>query len=186
MRPAVKAHLSFLLALIALTKAAGYFLQRYQLVTSNNGYVEGAGYTDVHARLPALAPVLDLVGRGGGPPLQHPAPGVDPARPGRRRVGVRRPGGRGDLSAVLQALGEPGPEHTGGCRTSSETSRPPAPPTGSTTCRAPPYGGASSVTSSQLNDSQQTLANIRLWDPDPQIALQTFQKLQGVKSYSNT
>ena len=53
-RPAVKAHLSVLLALIALVKAAGYVLQRYQLVTSNNGYVEGAGYTDVHARLPAL------------------------------------------------------------------------------------------------------------------------------------
>ena len=54
-RPAVKAHLSVLLALIALAKAAGYLLARYQLDTSQNGYVEGAGYTDVHARLPALS-----------------------------------------------------------------------------------------------------------------------------------
>ena len=51
--PAVKAHLSVLLALIALTKAAGYVLQRWSMVNSQDGYVNGAGYTDVHARLPA-------------------------------------------------------------------------------------------------------------------------------------
>lgn len=52
--PQVKVHLSVLLALIALVKAAGYVIARYQLDTSANGYVQGAGYTDVHARLPAL------------------------------------------------------------------------------------------------------------------------------------
>ena len=52
-RPAVKAHLSVLLALIALAKAAGYVLQRWGLVNAHDGYVGGAGYTDVHARLPA-------------------------------------------------------------------------------------------------------------------------------------
>ncbi|HEX3947104.1 MAG TPA: UPF0182 family protein, partial [Acidimicrobiales bacterium] len=53
-RPAVKVHLSVLLAMIAVVKAAGYILQRYQLDTSQNGYVEGVGYADAHARLPAL------------------------------------------------------------------------------------------------------------------------------------
>ncbi|MBO0715089.1 MAG: UPF0182 family protein, partial [Acidimicrobiales bacterium] len=52
--PQVKAHLSLMLALIALVKAAGYYLQRYQLDTSTRGYGEGAFYTDVHATLPAL------------------------------------------------------------------------------------------------------------------------------------
>ena len=52
-RPSVKAHLSVLLALIALDKAAGYILQRWGLVNAQDGYVDGAGYTDVHARLPA-------------------------------------------------------------------------------------------------------------------------------------
>ena len=51
--PPVKAHLSVLLALIALDKAAGYVLQRWSLVNAQDGYVNGAGYTDVHARLPA-------------------------------------------------------------------------------------------------------------------------------------
>lgn len=53
--PAVKAHLSVLLALLAVLKAVGYLLARWHLVTSmSNGVFEGAGYTDVHARLPAF------------------------------------------------------------------------------------------------------------------------------------
>lgn len=52
--PRVKAHMSVILAMMALVKAYGYYLQRYQLTVSTRGYVEGAGYTDVHAQLPAL------------------------------------------------------------------------------------------------------------------------------------
>ena len=53
-RPAVKAHISVILGLLALVKAVGYYLARFNLDLSTNGYVQGAGYTDVHARLPAL------------------------------------------------------------------------------------------------------------------------------------
>jgi Uncharacterized conserved protein len=52
--PAVIRHLSALLALFFLVKAGGYILQRYDLLTSNNGIVFGAAYTDVHLRLPLL------------------------------------------------------------------------------------------------------------------------------------
>ena len=52
--PQVKAHLSVLLAVLALLKAVGYYLERYQLVYSTRGVVDGAGYTDVKAQLPAL------------------------------------------------------------------------------------------------------------------------------------
>jgi uncharacterized protein len=52
--PQVKVHLSVLLACMALVKAFGYILARYNLDLSQNGYVQGATYTDVHARLPAL------------------------------------------------------------------------------------------------------------------------------------
>jgi uncharacterized membrane protein (UPF0182 family) len=47
-------HFSALLGLFFLIKAAGYILQRYDLLTSNNGIVFGAAYTDVHLRLPLL------------------------------------------------------------------------------------------------------------------------------------
>lgn len=50
----VKAHLSVLLGLIVLAKAWGYFLGRFDLLTSPRGVVTGASYTDVQAQLPAL------------------------------------------------------------------------------------------------------------------------------------
>ncbi|MGH9269485.1 MAG: UPF0182 family protein, partial [Acidimicrobiales bacterium] len=52
--PQVKAHLSVLLAVLALLRAGGYVLQRFELLFSNTGVVQGAGYTDVNARLPGL------------------------------------------------------------------------------------------------------------------------------------
>ena len=52
--PQVKAHLSVLLAALALVKTADYYLQRFELTASTRGVVDGATYTDVHAQLPAL------------------------------------------------------------------------------------------------------------------------------------
>ena len=50
----VRAHLSVLLALIMLAKAWGYYLGRFDLLTSTRGAVQGASFTDVKAQLPAL------------------------------------------------------------------------------------------------------------------------------------
>jgi uncharacterized membrane protein (UPF0182 family) len=52
--PQVKAHLSVLLALMALTKTVQYYLAQFALTKSNRGFVDGATYTDVNAQLPAL------------------------------------------------------------------------------------------------------------------------------------
>jgi uncharacterized membrane protein (UPF0182 family) len=52
--PQVKAHLSVLLGAMALLKAFGYWLQRFELNFSSRGAVHGASYTDVKAELPAL------------------------------------------------------------------------------------------------------------------------------------
>ncbi|MDQ5816170.1 MAG: UPF0182 family protein, partial [Actinomycetota bacterium] len=48
------AHISVLLGLLALVKAASYYLGRYQLNFSSRGAVMGASYTDVNAQLLAL------------------------------------------------------------------------------------------------------------------------------------
>ncbi|MEE2768910.1 MAG: UPF0182 family protein [Actinomycetota bacterium] len=53
-RPEVKAHLSVLLGVIALIRAADYWLARFELTTSTRGAVDGATYTDVNAQLPAI------------------------------------------------------------------------------------------------------------------------------------
>ncbi len=52
--PQVRAHLSVLLGLVLLAKAWGYYLGRFDLLTSHRGVVHGASYTDVSAQLPAL------------------------------------------------------------------------------------------------------------------------------------
>jgi len=52
--PHVKAHLSVLLAAALFVKAWGYRLDAYNLLYSTHGFLYGAGYTDVHARLLAL------------------------------------------------------------------------------------------------------------------------------------
>jgi uncharacterized membrane protein (UPF0182 family) len=52
--PQVKAHLSVILAVMALVKTAQYYLGRFELNFSNRGVVQGAGATDVKAQLPAL------------------------------------------------------------------------------------------------------------------------------------
>ena len=50
----VKAHISVLLGLLALIRAGGYYLDRFELTTSTRGVVDGATYTDVNAQLPVL------------------------------------------------------------------------------------------------------------------------------------
>jgi uncharacterized membrane protein (UPF0182 family) len=52
--PYVWAHLSILLAALFLVKAWSYRLNMYELLFSKRGVVYGIGYTDAHAKLPAL------------------------------------------------------------------------------------------------------------------------------------
>ncbi|MFB4291804.1 UPF0182 family protein [Nonomuraea sp. ATR24] len=50
---AARIHLSVLLGVFVLLKAIAYWIDRYELVFSERGFVHGASYTDVNAVLPA-------------------------------------------------------------------------------------------------------------------------------------
>jgi uncharacterized membrane protein (UPF0182 family) len=52
--PQVKAHVSVLLAALALIKAVSYWLDRFDLTVSTRGTVHGATYTDVKVQLPVF------------------------------------------------------------------------------------------------------------------------------------
>ncbi len=52
--PAARRHLVWLGVAAALVVAWGYRLDQYQLLYSRRGVIFGAGYADIHARLPAL------------------------------------------------------------------------------------------------------------------------------------
>jgi uncharacterized membrane protein (UPF0182 family) len=59
--PRAISHASLILGAMALVRAGGYFfVDRYALELSHDSVVGGAGYTDVHVRLPAMS-ILALV-----------------------------------------------------------------------------------------------------------------------------
>jgi uncharacterized protein len=183
--PGVKVHLSVLLALLALAKAAGYLIARWHMVTSTtNGIFDGAGYTDVHARLPALmllfwlcllAAVILLVNiwqRG----WTLPAIAVGLWAFVALLIGVIYP-------AVLQAV-----------KVTPAQSSLEKPYIERNIVATRSAYELTNVSVAQFRPSSHkplleqpgvvaTLADIRQWDPNPQIAQSTFQQLQGLRNY---
>jgi uncharacterized membrane protein (UPF0182 family) len=183
-RPAVKAHLSVLLALIALTKAAGYILQRWGLVNAQDGYVGGAGYTDVHARLPALlllvvvsifaAAILLFNIRRQGWTLPVLAVGIWAFVA--LVVGVIYPALLQTLKVTPAQSSLEAPyihRNIVATRAAYDLNN----------VKVKQYSATTDVTTATVTQQSATLKNIRLWDPDNAITLQTFVQQQKIRSY---
>jgi len=182
--PQVKVHLSVLLAAVALVKASGYVLAKWHLVTSTNGYVEGAGYADVHARMPALtiltwlsvaAAIILLINirnRGWSLPILALGLWAFVALV----IGIIYP-------ALLQTLKVTPAQSSlelpyiqrniDATRAAFDLQK----------VNYNNFAAATSITTQELRASAPTLNNIRLWDPAPQIALATVQRRQAIQSY---
>ena len=103
--PQVKAHLSVILAVMALVKTAQYYLGRFELNFSTRGVVEGASYTDVKAQLPALNLLIFIsIVAAGAVPLEHPPARLGAADHRGRAVGVRLARDRHDLPGRVPAV----------------------------------------------------------------------------------
>ena len=183
-RPPVKAHISVLLALIALDKAAGYVLQRWSLVNSQDGYVDGAGYTDVHARLPAetlliyvsvFAAIILLFNiRRRGWTLPVLAVGIWAFVA--LVVGIIYP-------ALLQTLKVTPAQSSLEAPYIQDNIAATRDAYGLNGVKVHSFPAQTNITGAQASAAAPTIKNIRQWDPDPSISLQTFQRLQGIKSY---
>jgi hypothetical protein len=183
-RPPVKAHLSVLLALIALDKAAGYVLQRWSLVNAQDGYVNGAGYTDVHARLPAelllvfvsifAAGILLFNIRRQGWTLPVLAVGIWAFVA--LVVGIIYP-------ALLQALKVTPAQSSLEAPYIQRNIQATRDAYGLTNVQVHQFTANTNITPSDTVLATPTIANIRQWDPDPTISLQTFQRVQSIRSY---
>jgi len=181
-RPAVKAHISVILGLLALVKAVGYYLARYSLDLSSNGYNQGADYTDVHARLPALELLilvslaaavlliynirrqgwaLPILGVGLWFLVALTAGTIYPAAVQALKVNpaqntLERPYIQRNIDATRAAMG-----------LNAVTSA--------------PYPASATLTAAQLSANSDTLANVKLWD---QTQTQpTYDKLQDIRTY---
>ena len=184
--PHVKAHLSVLFGLVALTRAAGYFLQRYELSFSTGGFVHGAGYTDVNARLPALR-LLTLImiaafalfianiwRRGWALPVAAIAGWVATSLVAgvlypafMQNVTVKpaenakeRPYIERNIKATRAALGLDGVIET-------------------------PYPYSPSLESADLDANAESIRNIRLWDPARLIATYRPQELRSFYKFAD-
>ncbi len=182
--PRVKAHLSVIGAAIALMKAAGYVIAKWELVNSTNGYAQGAGYTDIHARIPALtilfylslaaAAILLYNVRSRGWSLPVVAVGLWAFVA--LVIGVLYP-------TFLQALKVSPNQETLEAPYIQRNIDATRTAFGLDAVKYHPFAGSTSITTSQVKADEPTLANIRLWDPANSISLETVTRRQSIRSY---
>ncbi len=180
--PGVKVHLSVLFASLALLKAAGYMLNRWELLFSDRGRVFGASYTDVNAQLPALnlliaisvvaavILLLNLRFRGWTLPIVAVSlwlgtsilvGGLYPTLVQRFSVVPDEQNKEQEfvgynIESTLAAYGLSNVEVTS-------------------------FAGSGDLTRADLEANQGTVDNIRLWDPG--VLTTTYKQLQNIKTF---
>lgn len=176
------AHCSGLLGAAALLLAARFLLDRYDLLCSAGGVVYGAGYSDVHARLPFLhlyavaavlvALLLFAVAAGRRPRRILPIVGavvvgiallglIYPAAVQQYRVApneivMEAPFIAANIDATLRAYGLDRVEER-------------------------PFPVSYNLTAEELKANWETVENVRLWDWRP--LLSTYKQLQEIRLY---
>lgn len=182
--PRVRAHLSVIGAAIAIMKAIGYVVARWELVNSTNGFVQGAGYTDVHARLPALSIlfVLSLASaaillanlrtRGWSLPVVAVGLWAFVALV----IGVLYP-------TILQALKVSPNQASLESPYIQRNILATRAAYGLSNVHYHSFNAATTLRTAQVAADKATLNNIRLWDPSNQIALATVTRRQSIRSY---
>ncbi len=180
--PGVKAHISILLALVALLKAVGYMFDRWELLYSPRGQVFGASYTDVNAQIPALnllifisvvSAIILLVNvwfKGWSLPLV--AVGIWLVT----SIGVG-----GIYPAVVQRFSvEPNEieRETEFVQHNLDFTRLAF---GLSGVELIDFAASTNLTAEAIDANRATIDNIRLWDPG--VLAQTYPELQNIKTY---
>ena len=183
-RPGVKSHLSVLLAVLALLKAAAYRLDSFELLYSSRGAVFGASYTDITAHRPALTLLsaislfgaalllwnirqkgwtLPAVAGGLWLAVSVVVGGVIPAAIERFRVqpnqfNLERPYIEHHIDFTLDAYGM-----------------------GSGQVETRDFAASPNLTAGDIAGNQATISNVRLWDPG--VLAPAYSQLQAIRPY---
>jgi uncharacterized membrane protein (UPF0182 family) len=180
--PQVKAHVSVLLAVLALLKAIGYVLQRYELVYSARGVVDGASYTDVKAQLPAINLLIGISLIAGVLFLVNIF----------RRGWVLPVAAVGLWALVSVTAGTAYPAFVQKFRvqpTESVKERPYIDRNIKATRTAfnlraadvKDFAYSEDLTATDLSDNKETIRNVRLWDPA--ILEESYKRLQEIRNF---
>jgi uncharacterized protein len=180
--PGAKGHISILLALLALLKAAMYQLDKWELLYSQRGQVVGASYTDVNAQVPALnlliiislvaaaillvnvwfrGWVLPLVAAGIWLVTSIVVGGIYPAL-------VQR------LQVQPDELQKESPYVANNIEFTREAY-------GLTDVAIEPFAASAELDATGIAANSPTIDNIRLWDPG--VLNITYQELQNIVTY---
>ncbi len=180
--PHVKAHLSVLLGLIVASRAFDYYLRIFELNFSPRGQVTGASYTDVNAQLPALRILIAIALVSAAALL----------------VNIRFKGWRLPIIALTVWVGASFlagnlyPSLIQQFRVAPNEASAEAPYIARNieATRAAyeledvetrPFPAAETLTAEDVVANEDTLDNVRLWDPN--IAGQTYRQLQVIRTY---
>ncbi|HEY4026570.1 MAG TPA: UPF0182 family protein [Candidatus Dormibacteraeota bacterium] len=179
--PRAIAHVSVLLGGLALLLAASSFLDRYDLLFAHNGYVYGAGYTDVHARI-GLAVLRTVLGvllallLFANVALQRPAVlvGAVAVWLAAALISTIYPALVQRVTVQPAEISQEAPyisREIQGTRTAF----------GLSNVQTAPYTGDAPLTAKEVADDQATIQNLRLWD-NRQLQ-DTYQQLQSIRTY---
>ena len=178
----VKMHVSILLGFLVLLKAVGYQLDKWDLLYSGRGQVYGASYTDVNAQVPALnlliiisivAAVILLVNlwfRGWTLPVVAVGlwlitsilvGGVYPAL-------IQR------LTVQPDEVNKEAPYVAYNIEYTREAY-------GLSDVEVAPFAASQDLTTTDLDNNEPTISNIRLWDPG--VLNITYRQLQNIVTY---
>jgi hypothetical protein len=167
-------------------KAVGYLIAKWELVNSNHGVVEGATYTDIHARMPALT-ILFYLSLAAAAILLYNV----------RSRGWSLPVVAVGLWAfVALVIGVLYPTFLQALKVSPNQQSLEAPyiQRNITATRAAfglddvtyhAFAGSTSISEAQIKSNMATLENIRLWDPASTISGETVTRRQSIRSYYN-
>ncbi len=179
---AARVHLAVLTGLLLLLRAAGFWFDAYGLLFSPRGALYGAGYTDLHATLPALRLLTALAGVSGVLMLASVW-----LRTIRLAVGslllmiVVWIAGTGVYPSIVQQF-EVAPNELNrempyirnaiaGALHAFDLDQ----------VQVQPFPATESLTPTTVRANQEVLDSVRLWDYRP--LLQTYAQLQGLRLY---
>ncbi len=180
--PHVKAHLSVLLAFIVLSWGFRYWIDIYQLNYSQTGQIIGAGYTDIHAQIPAytilifisIATAIVLLANIRFQGWRLPGIALGTWLGASIILGVLWPAA---VQQFVVAPNEASAEAPYIERNIAMTRQ----AFGLTDVEGKKFPASEDLTAKDILADRQTLSNVRLWDPD--IVAQGYTQLQSIRTY---